>query len=521
MSSVRRSPSLSRRGYRKIQITENLLCKNACGYYANPEWEGFCSKCYRDHRERNARKNFFHPSYEDTVSSSTSSRSKSSTAEARGRSSSHRPTTLSVADSSSGASSMGARSFSSGTSMGAVSSEKWNKQKRKVKEIFRSPHKTSLASSSSPSLTALDSDLKTNVAFEGFLQSLQTRQATDLSQFIRNFQDEILCTADLHNMDDLTDKFKTFYEVLQKRLQNHAVFSRASSDAISEIMDHAEKVVLTEVHKALFPVVFAEYEDKDLAIQNRIRELHWVTAHLLDCGIQERKPGVRVSLDKAITDILEMDSKRAPQDKLACLVRCCKGIFRTLQLSAKSVSKPPPETLPAAESESRSTPPGTPSTPSAVIAADDFLPALIYVVLKGNPPLLHSNMGYITRFSNPSRLMTGEAGYYFTNLCASVAFLERMDASSLGLTEEEFDCYMSGQYKPLDDGGVCEPVESLRLGIVELQNLAKREEEMGKEFDRLEKEFKEFERYLENEVNDILIRTPFEFVKSNIEKLKK
>lgn len=128
-------------------------------------------------------------------------------------------------------------------------------------------------------------------------------------------------------------------------------------------------------------------EDKDIAIQNRIRELSWVNAHNLDCRISERSVEVRELVYTAITELVMMDSMKAPQDKLACVVRCCRSVVLVLQ-----------------------------QCQGGPVSADEFLPALIFIVLKANPARLKSNIHYVTRFCNDARLLQGEGGYYFTNL---------------------------------------------------------------------------------------------------------
>ena len=55
---------------------------------------------------------------------------------------------------------------------------------------------------------------------------------------------------------------------------------------------------------------------------------------MLETGIDEKDVKVRAIIDDAISAIIEMDSKRAPADKLKTLVDCSKLIFEALHASS-------------------------------------------------------------------------------------------------------------------------------------------------------------------------------------------
>lgn len=110
--------------------------------------------------------------------------------------------------------------------------------------------------------------------------------------------------------------------------------------------------------------------------------------------------------------LIELDAKCTPQRKIHSIMQCKSFIEEALR-----------------------------STSGITINADCFLPALIYVVLKAKPPRLHSNIQFLSRFSQPS----GEELYYLANLDSAVRFIELLQAEHLGLSTNDFQLYMRGE----------------------------------------------------------------------------
>ncbi|XP_076139043.1 RAB guanine nucleotide exchange factor (GEF) 1, like isoform X2 [Alosa pseudoharengus] len=271
----------------------------------------------------------------------------------------------------------------------------------------------------------------------------------------------------------------------------HAYY-KGSTERVELVMDEVEKYMMIRLYEDVFCPETTDDEKKDLAIQKRIRALHWVTIKMLGVPVNEEIPAVSDNVVKAITAIIEVDSKRVPREKLSCVTTCSKHIFNAIKI-----------------------------TKNEAASADDFLPTLIYIVLKANPPRLHSNIQYITRFCNPSRIMTGEDGYYFTNLCCAVAFIEKLDGQSLNLSQEEFELYMSGQaspQKPLSPTSASGPVGSAtaashhHTSLDLLTGLDSRQEQVLDGARRLERDLIDWCDGVEHSVQDVLDKFPLDGV---------
>ncbi|XP_028937756.1 rab5 GDP/GTP exchange factor isoform X1 [Ornithorhynchus anatinus] len=452
---------------RGIHVDQSeLLCKKGCGYYGNPAWQGFCSKCWREEYQKARQKQI----QEDWELAERLQRE-----EEEAYASSH--------------SSQGAQSLT----FSKFEEKKTNEKTRKVttvKKFFSAssrggPKKAEIheAKASSPSLSRQTS-VETDRVSKEFIEFLKPFQKTgqDIYKQTKLFLEAMHYKREL-SIEEQSECAQDFYQNVAERLQTRG---KVPPERVEKAMDHIEKYIMTRLYKHVFCPETTEDEKKDLAVQKRIRALHWVTPQMLCVPVNEEIPEVFDMVVKAITDIIEMDSKRVPRDKLACVTKCSQHIFTAIK-----VTKDEPA------------------------SADDFLPTLIYIVLKGNPPRLQSNIQYITRFCHPSRLMTGEDGYYFTNLCCAVAFIEKLDAQSLNLSQEDFDRYMSGETsspkKPEAESwsqGACLGVQQMYKNLDLLSQLNERQERILSGAKKLEKDLIDWTDGIAKEVQDIVEKYP-------------
>ncbi|KAK3793130.1 hypothetical protein RRG08_030213 [Elysia crispata] len=433
----------------------DLLCKNGCGFYGNPAWQGFCSKCYREVYQTARQAQIQHDAAMQATVTSVPAKLSSGLSDVKA-------------------------SFSR---FEEKKTQQVNKRSNTLKSFLRkTPNKENLPSFKERRISA--ESQKIGGEFAEFLKSMRKKPAAlEISKQVRGFIERIQQNPD-YSIDDLSEMVQDFYGLLLDKLNTQTVFKGLSSETLDKVMDYSERYILTRLYMSIFCSPSTKDEEQDLATQKRIRSLHWVTTSMLDTAINENDPSIRHELDSAITDIIELDSKRSTQDKLECVVSCSKHIFEVLRQSKQGPA-----------------------------SADEFLPALIYIVLKANPPRLQSNIQYITRFANPTRLMTGEEGYYFTNLCCAVSFVEGINAESLNISVTDFDRYMSGAAVPpgYHRGGGEHLSIGLRMMYENLRvlgELRQRQEKVMAEALQLQADMNEFKENFIQEVDQAKARSP-------------
>uniref|UniRef100_A0A915C615 Rab5 GDP/GTP exchange factor n=1 Tax=Parascaris univalens TaxID=6257 RepID=A0A915C615_PARUN len=445
----------------RVQITEeDLLCVNGCGFYGTPQWKGRCSKCWRAYQIQEKKTQDFAKNRELLSFEKFEGRRKLSTES--------RSLTLK---------SILRKSPSMTVSANAP------------EQIFSSgsaPSQSTLPSPGAP-LRRRDLSEESRAASDHFgdylKKNLPPAAATEIWRQTRHAITKITEQQTNLSMDDLSGMVQHFYQVLSDRMRHSpSVNDACARVTVEEVVAEIEQYLCVRAYSTLF-CARADEEVADLSLQDRIRSLNWVTAGFLETTLDFTQQTVCDKLDEAITEMIDINSHRGAAEKLNCLVRCSKMIFEALK-------------------ESRS---GAPAS------ADEYLPVLIYVLLKGNPPLIQSNVKFISRFALPSRVMSGESGYYFTNLSCALQFIQNMNAESLKMPKEEFEAYTSGhQVPPLNEKncGCNQAIRSMENSLSQIRELLGRQRELAERIQAFELRVQRENDEFLSEIRDILNEYP-------------
>eukprot|EP00941_MAST-03F_sp_MAST-3F-sp1_P000874 g874.t1 len=185
----------------------------------------------------------------------------------------------------------------------------------------------------------------------------EMNQEENLIDLFSETSEQKLTNVDLCNMNDIdysrlpewadAEIVRSFILRTESFLRHHTLWSNCSEEEWTNTQEGIEKYVLTRLYKQLFRQ-YVQDKIEDRKLSQRIAMLSFVTFEHLD--ILQSSQEYSSAWKAARNELLRMNNYKSPGDKLICIVNCCKVINGLL-----------------AE-----------ASPNA--GADEFLPALIYVV---------------------------------------------------------------------------------------------------------------------------------------------
>ena len=234
-----------------------------------------------------------------------------------------------------------------------------------------------------------------NVCSRLFLE----KREKQILNFVNNFKDS-------KASDEKIALMERFLSSLWSQLESDTSVTLLTSSASTEIqMDlcrvAVERAVVSHIYyAAIFPNGEAD-ACRDNVLTEHIRKLAAeITPNHRDLRIG-RQFQYESPWPSAQAELGQLAAFKTPKDKVACVVRCCQTIMNLLSLSQAKSSVP---------------------------AADDFLPVLVFVVVKANPANLLSTVQYVESFYG--NRLGGEDHYWWMQFVAAIEFIKTMDYSN-------------------------------------------------------------------------------------------
>ncbi|GJJ70312.1 Rab5 GDP/GTP exchange factor [Entomortierella parvispora] len=240
--------------------------------------------------------------------------------------------------------------------------------------------------------------------FHKFLEQMRHRSAIPITRYFQSFLKEF--DRKPWTVNEQIKIIHDFLDFITGKMEMCDLWKNTTDQEFENVKEGMEKLVMNRLFAYTFSPSTTDDAERDEVLTQKVRIFRWVRESHLDIP---DSPHNEAYLNNAQAELKKINSYKAPRDKVICILNCCKFIFTLIRRS---------------EGNSK--------------GADTFLPILIYVVLRANPPNMVSNVQYISRFRNPDKLQA-EAGYYLASLMGAISFIENLEASSLSVSPEEFD----------------------------------------------------------------------------------
>ncbi|XP_045595997.1 GTPase-activating protein and VPS9 domain-containing protein 1 isoform X2 [Procambarus clarkii] len=216
------------------------------------------------------------------------------------------------------------------------------------------------------------------------------RREQNLSRFTHDFT--VLTVP-----DEKVQLVENFLTQLFSELERDPMWISSTNEQLHAAQLALERVVMSHIYiHALYPNGDGDVS-RDQVLHEHMKKLAAViTPTHKDLRIPKLYQ-YECPWPSAQAEIVCISAYKTPGDKLQCVVRASQTIMNLLSLAHDQ----------------------------SVPAADDFMPVLVYVLIKANPPALLSTVQYVNLFFE--KRLKGEDQYWWTQFCAAIEFIKTMD----------------------------------------------------------------------------------------------
>ncbi|XP_056011330.1 GTPase-activating protein and VPS9 domain-containing protein 1-like isoform X6 [Ostrea edulis] len=197
--------------------------------------------------------------------------------------------------------------------------------------------------------------------------------------------------------DEKTDHVEQFLQYLYQAMNQDSVWLAANESQIEDAQLAIERYIMSRIYThAMFPNGDGDIM-RDQLFHEHLKKLSQViTPSHKDLRIP-RMYQFECPWTAAQKEIYMINAYKTPKDKVKCVFRCATTIMNLLSMANEK----------------------------AVPAADDFIPVLIFVIIKANPPCLLSTIQYVQSFYG--NRIGGEEQYWWIQFCSAAEFIKTME----------------------------------------------------------------------------------------------